>query len=921
MNFDWAQTFYIDPSLVQNAFQINVTKVVLYFKQKPNITGNKSGIYAPGVEVRICPTINGIPLVSVVSPLARKEYNGINGSLSSLTPTTFEFTVPVSVRSGQEYAIVVKFDGNEDFILWTNVQGELLLDENGNQTTVISPGATGQYIGKLFSFISETFEDPIVPVTNADLASVIVVPSTSTQTELDQVTPEIEYLLSAWRPLNNSDLKFQVEVARYSHQGSPVHSNNDILTNNFIEIVYSNNIQILANNTIRLASQAHPVEFIEFDKKTSSTEDLRYGDSVFEYQPYFPGGRHSANCANVAVAQGSIFVVTPNNYTLPNGSTFIWDDVYNFSASIPEYIVVVSENHFGANAHAVNVRRVERGLDNTNFAVTEPFTFTNASAKFFKSPVGRIYSKSRPYISGRLTDIFSLVDSNANTTCRFVNNYISNVTINDIGAGYNNSDYVRILGFENVTNEVLGGYEARANLVTYANGSLQFVYLSNTGAGFVNTGAITYLIVNSTNQNSVGTGGNLSFITNAVLFTETGNMNTYFSQCEVINLEAQSLLPAISIDNPPGTVYSLKFKSLYKTSTSANTLSGKKHFIDTTESAVELDVKNGTFHYFPTTKRPTIVSRSNQFVIGYANGFIPNSSILGGFASNTAVFLIDMYSNNDFASVSMNPSDIASYYSKYSINNDYTRENQNYGNCYAKHISTKISFANGQFAEDLIVYITAYRPQGTDIKVLARMHNSHDSEAFDDKDWTLLEQTDGIDVFSSLTNPSDRVEMTYNLRLYPNTNPTDPNTSVLNANTVLQGVVTTELNNTTIVGVGTAFTSNLATGDLIKLYQPLFPNADYMVAVVNTITNSTILVLNEPVTNNSLVASGMKIERIQYPLQVFKNLINDNVARYYSSTKVAFDTFDTFQLKVLLLSPDDFIVPKVDDIRAIGVTS
>ena len=47
--------------------------------------------------------------------------------------------------------------------------------------------------------------------------------------------------------------------------------------------------------------------------------------------------------------------------------------------------------------------------------------------------------------------------------------------------------------------------------------------------------------------------------------------------------------------------------------------------------------------------------------------------------------------------------------------------------------------ANNKFAEDLLVFLTAYRPANTDIKVFARIHNSDDPEAFDDKDWTMLE--------------------------------------------------------------------------------------------------------------------------------------------------------------------------------------
>jgi hypothetical protein len=36
---------------------------------------------------------------------------------------------------------------------------------------------------------------------------------------------------------------------------------------------------------------------------------------------------------------------------------------------------------------------------------------------------------------------------------------------------------------------------------------------------------------------------------------------------------------------------------------------------------------------------------------------------------------------------------------------------------------------------------------------------------------------------------------------------------------------------------------------------------------------------------------------------------------------VEFDTFNTFQLKIVMLSNNSYLVPKVDDVRAIGVSA
>ena len=913
--FAIAQTFYIDRDLVQQASEVRITKVSLFFKNKPKISGNRSGIYSPGAEIFIVPTVFGIPLINEGSSLvgerhiiqtSRLEYSEINVSSTALTPSLFTFSKPPRVKAGQEYAIVIKYDGDEDFQLWDSKEGDYILN-----TTIISPGPSGKYIGKMFLYVSQVQFINSFGFSND-------IQHASDQTPLEQDSPDFNYLLSSWKPINDTDLKFIVEIARYSHDGVSVLANDELLENNFISIVVSNNVTVLSNNIIRITCPAYPMEYIYYDKKNSLTDEVVYGDFVYQYQPYYPGSK--ATPATISVEAGSTLVNTDLTYVLSDNTTFDFTKLFEFSR-FPEYITAVSLNHNGPNAHIVNVRLIS-SLANNTIIVKEPFTFSNSGAYFFKSPVGRLYSKTRPYISGHTKDLIVLSDSNANSSCRFVNDAIVSYSIVSGGAAYANSDYVIVSGYEDVPNEVMGGYEAIANVETYTNGTIHFLYFSNGGAGFVNTGDITYLVLNSSASNSTGSGANLSFSANTLLLPQFQNQNNYFRACKIVNFDAQQMLPVLKINNPMGTVYSLKYKSLYHSIASTNTALGRTWLVDSiADAAIELEVKNNKLYNFITSKHPAIVSRSNQFVIGYANGALPNSSIIGTYYSNTATFIIDAFSNNDFVGCSFEPNDLNSYYAKYNINNDYTNEHQNYGNAFAKHVTTKINFANGQSAEDLLVFIQAYRPQNTNIKVYARVHNSHDPEAFDDKDWSLLEQTDGIGVFSSLTNPADRVEMTFGFPAYPNTSIAANTTNATPTSGLLGGVVTTQLNNTSIVGVGTLFSAALANGDLVKLYQPLFPNADYMVAVVNNVVNNTVFTIKTPVSNNSLVASGMKVAKVYFPYQTFKNITNDNVARYYSQSKIEYDTFDTWQLKIILLSPTDYIVPKIDDVRAVGVTA
>ena len=234
----------------------------------------------------------------------------------------------------------------------------------------------------------------------------------------------------------------------------------------------------------------------------------------------------------------------------------------------------------------------------------------------------------------------------------------------------------------------------------------------------------------------------------------------------------------------------------------------------------------------------------------------------------------------------------------------------------------------------MLVYLTAYRPFNTDIKVFARIHNSKDSEAFDDKDWTMLELKEG-NVYSSSADTDNYIEMTYGLQKHPNVAISLTGTvNVANSTTV------------NVIGSGTSFSTNavskLLVNDVVKIYPPLFPD-NYSISVVSAVANNTQFSINKPIANLDIQGDGLKIELVGrvgnstvsglgYPLQAFNNRLNDNVARYYSASMMEYDSYDSFQLKIVLLSdlaqvgsvsanviPTTF--PRVDDIRAIGVTS
>lgn len=101
------------------------------------------------------------------------------------------------------------------------------------------------------------------------------------------------------------------------------------------------------------------------------------------------------------------------------------------------------------------------------------------------------------------------------------------------------------------------------------------------------------------------------------------------------------------------------------------------------------------------------------------------------------------------------------YVIKNLINDDLTDEETRYGNALSKYLSQPIVLADGQDAEDIKVYITAYRPEGTDINCYVKILSAEDPVVFTDKLWTKMVMTEGSSINSSSIDTNDYREFAY----------------------------------------------------------------------------------------------------------------------------------------------------------------
>jgi hypothetical protein len=81
----------------------------------------------------------------------------------------------------------------------------------------------------------------------------------------------------------------------------------------------------------------------------------------------------------------------------------------------------------------------------------------------------------------------------------------------------------------------------------------------------------------------------------------------------------------------------------------------------------------------------------------------------------------------------------------------------------AKYISKKVELQEGFDAEDFRLYLTGYRPTGTDIKTYVRLKNDADPVSLRNNPWIELEAISGADLFSSTSNTNDYKEFVYEI--------------------------------------------------------------------------------------------------------------------------------------------------------------
>ena len=237
------------------------------------------------------------------------------------------------------------------------------------------------------------------------------------------------------------------------------------------------------------------------------------------------------------------------------------------------------------------------------------------------------------------------------------------------------------------------------------------------------------------------------------------------------------------------------------------------------------------------------------------------------------------------------------------INDDVTNEYlPGEGSALAKYISKVVTLDEGLDAEDIKVFVTSTRPPGTNVRVYGRILNEFDPEPFGDKHWSILARV-GDDTFTDPNRQDDFIEMEFG---FPNKPPS----------TRLLGNAQADFGNNVLL-TSTDLQSAVAPNDIIRIVNDPIAN-DYQVEVLTAESATSLTVANELQFDNSqaelhkLDADGLQT--------AFLDPQERNIVTYFNSNQIRFNGYKSFQIKIVLTSPDITRVPRVSDYRAIAVT-
>jgi hypothetical protein len=815
-----------------------LTGVNLYFQ-------SKSSTY--GVEVQIRETVNGVPSRSTL-PYASKilESANVNISSDSSASTSFTFDTPVLIRSNEQFAIVVvPVGGNPDYNIWTASLGDTDVKNN-------VPIYTSNQLGSLFISTNDLNFTPIQ--------------SESMKYDLVTATFTASSGTAVYRNSNTDFFKINNTIGNFV-PGEQVVVSNSYLS--MASLTVSVGTAFTVGETIVQPNTATTIYNATAYGKVllSNTTTTILGNTSGAFTTTGGGlkGLSSAiTSANATAANISVVTTTSNTITVPVANLSVVTDI-----TTNNYIYV------GTNTRSTMKVAKITGTSTAGLVSTISLD-SNVGFSDTAAIIGRVRADANLYgyyAAGTRTNLIvgsiSIDGVTSNASQNFANTMGAYLIGRSSGASSKILDIANV-NYDSITTQFADIEPKQTSSDWYFSGT------SNAGSR-----DSSYYSVNSNipyefiDKERVIRSRSLEYVANAsggsslYVQTQLGTSNTMISPYidRIRNSVAVSYNDVINAAALSGYFIS------YSNSTSNAT--NKFAFGDTIWQS------NSTVNSVAT------ILNANSSVLVVSAPTSSNTLSIATFNANSTSFITDATSG-----VVANVSAVTAFSE---TNNPITR----YG---TRYISKNVVLADQQDAEDLIAYIAAYRPAGTNFQVYCKLLAAADNDSFDSKHWSLMTETSSPALLSSSVNRDDLVELSYDLP-----------TSVQ----VYTGNVSANSTSANLTFDATITTASFTPGQFIYIAD--IASTKFNVRQIVSIPNTSTITLN---SNISIVTTNAAIGYIpglasQYGAFRYSN--NQSIGRYMNSTDSAFDSFKTFAVKIVLTSNTTYVVPRMSDFRAIAL--
>jgi hypothetical protein len=793
-----------------------------------------------GVELQIRETVNGYPSSRVVPHGSKILYsNEVSVSQDSSLATTFSFNTPVILRTNEQYALVVIPVGGNPYY---NIWIGAF---NGTDIITNTPIFTNNELGSLF-------------VSSNDLN---------------------------FTPIQNESMKYNLYTAQFTSLSATAVFKNpavDSFSINYHTGGFSRGEQIVvSNNILQLSSLT-----------ISGSNTFTVGEKVFQ-----PGGTVVANLTQ-ANAYGTVLfanttaVIMGNTYGTFNTANTLRSYTSNLVASAPTFA-----NQTVVTTSACNVITVP----NANSTLITDFAVNNY--------------------------IYIGTNNRSNTNVRKINSIDASARTLTLDANITFTSTEAIIGRVKADADLRGHFNS---LTPGYNGILSIYSVSANS---------TQNFASSNGQFLIGLASGSSAQINKIVDTQYESItsqisNIYPNQTQIAfgfkgidtNLASDSSYTTIDDEIPYEFIDTTRMLmsrssefastggnsslSVAATFNSANTkispyIDVVRRSVTLTDNVIckESDLSGYTIAYSNTNGnfyKGDIIQQANSTVT--ANGTV--------FSSNTStIYVVNVVSSNTSSVARFTTSNTTIYNTTQSISANITgitafgeigQISQKYA---SRYISKNVILADQQDAEDMICYITAYRPSQTNFKVYGKFLAGADSDNFINKHWSAMTEFSDPSLTSSLVNKDDFVELVYDL----------PISEMLISNSASV--------NATSANITVSSTSGFIAGGFVYVSaaNAASNTTGFNVRQVIAIPNSTVLTVSSNLSIVSANATVGKITGLESQYGAFRYANNNNIIRYTTESDGVFETFKTFATKIVLVSNTAQIIPRMADMRCLAL--